>query len=131
MNDDIPDPKTDLEARRHRRCEKLGTFSPRCAACGESDPLVLEQDHTAGKAYDPLTCILCRNCHRKRSNAALNAKAPSSPPHMVRAAHLMQGLADFLQLLIIALLRYADLLLQAAADCPAPWGHGKEKETDL
>ena len=54
--------------RRQRAIERLGTRNPKCAHCGEADPLALELHHIAGQAYDRATVIVCRNCHRKLSD---------------------------------------------------------------
>lgn len=60
----------DNPVKRARRIEMrrkhLGSANPYCFYCGESDAACLEKDHPVGREQDKdLTCVVCRNCHRK------------------------------------------------------------------
>ena len=110
------------EGRRQAAYRRLGTTDPRCVVCGEDDWHCLELHHIAGQAYDDQGVTLCRNCHRKQSNAATNATSPIDPPIMERAGHFLLGLALLLSQLVARLGAYGQQLLDGAALCPWPYG---------
>lgn len=111
------------ERRKQRALERLGTTTPRCVSCGEDDWRCLERHHVAGRAYDDATAILCRNCHRKVSDAGSNGRAPSSPPLLERAGRFILGLVELLLTLLLPRLReFGQLLIDAAHHCPQPYG---------
>ncbi len=60
-----PNPIT--RARRvEMRRKVLGSDTPCCFYCGESDIACLELEHPVGRKNDAqLTRVVCRNCHRK------------------------------------------------------------------
>ena len=89
------------EKRKQSRLEKLGTQRPVCCQCGERDDRCLEAHHIAGRAYADDTVIVCRNCHRKLSDAQNDHPHPtaSDPATLERIGHLLLGLADFFILL--------------------------------
>lgn len=117
-----PRKPVDIEVRRARARRRLGSDDPRCLDCGHADPLDLELHHIAGRAYDDATVILCRNCHRRRTDPADNAEAPREPPIMERTGHLLTGLADFLASLIARLRELGLALIEGAKECPWPYG---------
>lgn len=112
----------DLERRKQRALQRLGTDHPQCATCGEPDWRCLERHHLAGKAYDPTTVILCRNCHRKQSDPTSNADAPTDPPILERIGRYLLGLAALFLMLAAKLKTCGEELLAAAPHCPAPYG---------
>ena len=112
----MDDHKKSFERRRQRAFERLGTNTPRCVLCGESDWRCLELHHLAGKVFDDFGTILCRNCHRRASDAQKDhSKKSSSPPDPMECiGHFLLGLADFLVLLIEKLREFgADLIARA------------------
>ena len=102
---------SDAEKRRLQALERLGTDHPVCVVCGEKNPLCLEAHHVAGRAFDDQTVPVCRNCHRKLSDAQKDhpGKTGPSPSALERIAHFLLGLGDLLHLI-------ADRLKQFAAD---------------
>jgi hypothetical protein len=114
----------DLERERRRQAalRRLGSGGPCCVACGERDERCLELHHLAGAAHDTLTVILCRNCHRKQTDASANEAKPSLAPIMEDAARLLLGLADLLEALLKRLRSYGEQLLAGATLCPWPYG---------
>lgn len=104
------------EIRKQRRLEKLGTNSPICGTCGESDCRVLERHHVSGRKYDPNTAITCRNCHRKvtddqKGHPAIDANADA----MLSAIGMfLLGLADLLELVIDKLAAFGLALIERA-----------------
>ena len=69
------------QKRRQHALERLGTNTPCCEECGETDWRCLEAHHIAGRGFDNATVILCRNCHRKLSDEQKDHPPPvSSPP---------------------------------------------------
>ena len=67
-----------LERRRQRALERLGTNTPRCVVCGFDNPLALELHHIAGRAYDDELVPVCRNCHTARLSDAQSGPLPSA-----------------------------------------------------
>lgn len=115
-------PDMTMERRKQRALQRLGTDNPQCVTCGEADWRCLELHHVAGRAYDDSTIILCRNCHRKLSDASENTAAPSDPPLLERVGRFLLGLAALLLMLAAKLKVFGDDLLAAAPHCPAPYG---------
>lgn len=73
-----------------------------CNTCGESDPIVLEQHHIAGRAHDPdTTIILCKNCHKKATEGQLREGVPlgATTSFPDRLAAMLAGLAAFFRFL--------------------------------
>jgi hypothetical protein len=122
MNPTVTLPEPQDERRRQAAYRRLGTNDPGCLACGEGDWRCLELHHVAGHAYDNQTVILCRNCHRKQSEADANAPDPAEPPIMVRAGQFLLGLAQLLDELVSRFRSYGQHLLDGAAVCPWPYG---------
>ena len=113
-----PDKEAELqrERRRQRAIERLGNDNPACAACGENDPLTLELHHVAGRAFDAATVILCRNCHRKLSDAQKDhPNRISEPPDPLESVgHFLHGLAEMFELIVQKLREFAAQLIERA-----------------
>ena len=110
---------SDPEKRRLRALERLGTSHPVCVGCGEDDPRCLEAHHIAGRAFDDQTVPVCRNCHRKLSDAQKDhpGKIGSQPNPLEKLAHFLLGLGDMLHLIADRLKKFAtDVLGMIAAE---------------
>ena len=89
----------DKEDRLEQRCRRLGTHEARCVDCGEDDPRCLEKHHIAGREYHSHTEILCRNCHRKRSDDQRDhppRDKTKQPDQLTIIGYFLLGLCDFL-----------------------------------
>lgn len=104
------------EIRKQRRLEKLGTNSPICGTCGETDYRVLEKHHVAGRKHDPDTVIICRNCHRMASDDQKDHPAIGSDADAMLSAigMFLLGLADLLELVIDKLASFGLALIERA-----------------
>ena len=110
---------SDAERRYLRALERLGTSHPVCVACGEDDPRCLEAHHIAGRAFDDQTVLVCRNCHRRLSDAQRDhpEKIGTPPSLLEKLAHFLLGLGDMLHLIADRLKAFAaDLLGIVAAE---------------
>jgi hypothetical protein len=89
----------DAERRRRRALQRLGTDKPFCFCCGENDPECLELHHIAGKAFGSDLVIVCRNCHRKLTNAQKDQPKVScvEPTMEERILHYRLGLSALLK----------------------------------
>lgn len=105
------------EARKQRRLETLGTNQPRCGLCGETDWRCMELDHVAGQRHDDATVILCRNCHRKKSDDQRDHPAfdPNADSFLDQVGHFLLGLADLLRLVIEKLTAFGQALIERPA----------------
>lgn len=113
------------ERRKQRALERLGSNHPRCVYCGEADERCLERHHIAGRAYGEELAVVCRNCHRKLSDMQKDhppALTDGEPPYLEKIGHFLLGLADLLEMLIEKLREYGMVLIEAASDCPQPYG---------
>ncbi len=122
MKDDL-----NKEKRRQKALERLGTNTPRCVHCGESDYRCLEAHHIAGRAYDEETVVTCRNCHRKLSDSQKdhpNTPAGEDPSLLDQIGHFLLGLADLFEMLMQKLREFGRLLIEGASLCPPPYGRG-------
>lgn len=104
------------ERRRQRAFERLGTDTPRCGVCGETDWRCQEAHHVAGQRHDAATVVLCANCHRKATDAQKD-----HPPPVVDGDALLEcvgrfllGLADLLGLVIERLAEFGNALIERA-----------------
>jgi hypothetical protein len=119
-----------VERQRQRAYERLGSNHPVCIFCGLDDWRCLEPHHLAGEAFDDLTGILCRNCHRTLTDPTQNQRAPEDPPVLERIGHLLIGLAQFLIALAERLGQAGQELLQGVAVCPPPYGWAAISESE-
>jgi hypothetical protein len=106
----------ETERRRQQAFERLGTTRPVCATCGESDPHCLEEHHIAGRRCDGAVALICRNCHRKLSDAHKDhPKSSQDPPSLLeRAGRFLLGLADMLVLVVEKLREFGSMLIAEA-----------------
>ena len=112
----------DGEERLRKALERLGTDDPKCAYCPENDPRCLERHEVAGKDFSKAYVIVCRNCHRKLSDAQYDhpPRIDDKPPATFeRLAHLMFGLADLLRRAASKLDEIGHALLQYASELAA------------
>lgn len=112
---------TDLvrERRKQNRLAALGSNSPRCGTCGETDWRTLELHHVAGQKYDDTLVAICRNCHRKLSDEQCDHPAFVGDTDMMLASvgHFLLGLADMLRIIIEKLVQFgAALIVRASQD---------------
>jgi hypothetical protein len=111
------DDKFLAKERRKQKClERLGTNSPQCIVCGEDNPHCLELHHIAGRRFDHETVIVCKNCHRKLSDAQRDhPKSEGGEPSLEeRLVHFLLGVADLLELLVTEFREFANRLLENA-----------------
>ncbi len=114
------------DARREAKLRQLGTRTPTCPACGETDPFALtgrhphlrcyecqalargrpwlEQQHPAGQANHPATVPIPGNDHRvvddrKNDWPRTTLRNPDGSP-LLRAAASLRGWLDTLQLIV-------------------------------
>lgn len=112
----MDDYEKEQERRKQKALERLGTNSPVCVLCGETDWRCLELHHIAGKPFDGALAIVCRNCHRKLSDMQKDHPPPTSAPPdpFERIGHFLLGLADLFALLVEKLREFGnDLILRA------------------
>lgn len=109
------------ERRRQRIIERLGTDTPRCAACGEDDVRCLEAHHVAGRRYDPLTSVLCANCHRKVTDAQKDhpLPLPNGDAFLENVGHFLLGLADMLRIVLEKIAALGEALIGRACSAAA------------
>jgi hypothetical protein len=109
--------KPTSEERHRRALQRPGTDHPVCCECGETYVHCLERDHVAGQHFGEETAILCRNCHRKRTDAQKDHPDPLSkqPSMLERIGHFLMGLADFFKLLSGSLTEFGKYLINRAA----------------
>jgi hypothetical protein len=108
--------KNNIEIRKQRRLEKLGTNDPRCVICGERDWRCLELHHIADHGKDAQTVVVCRNCHRKASDAQSDhpAHLPSGDAWLEEVGRFLRGLADLLILIAERLVEFGETLIARA-----------------
>ncbi len=118
----------DKEHREIRAYRRLGTYDAVCVVCGESNPHCLQlhqQHHLAGRKYSDDTAALCLNCHKKVTDAQLDHPDPAAkakPTHLEVIGRYLLGLAELFEMLAQRLREFGSLLIEAAANCPPPYG---------
>jgi len=85
---------TDAEIRQAKAGRRLGSHD-RCHACPESNPTCLELHHIAGQANHEDRVPVCRNCHRKLSDAQRDHPDEPTQTMFGIIGHYLLGLADF------------------------------------
>ena len=104
------------ETRRQKAFDRLGTDDPICACCPETDWRCMELHHLEGEDFGKTLVIVCRNCHRKLSDAQKDhtAKFGEPPTSIESIGQFLQGLADLLLLLAAKLWEFGEYLLEQA-----------------
>lgn len=114
--------RLDEEDRKQQQLRRLGTQSPRCVACEESDPAVLELHHIAGRKHNADLAIVCANCHRKLSNKQ-RGHVPSgrteSRAQLASIGHYLLGLADLFAMIVLALRKFGAWLIEISRQTAA------------
>lgn len=94
------------EERMEGMFERLGSRTPSCGICGESDPRCLELHHVVGKKFSNDLITVCRNCHRKLSDdqkdhptthTGLSPSATKSIRQKLGKADALRAMADQLE----------------------------------
>jgi hypothetical protein len=105
--------RLDDEDRKQQRLRRLGTQTPSCVACGESDAAVLEQHHIAGRKHSDDLSIVCAN-RRKLSTKQWDHIPPGSGKTVGQLGHIghyLLGLADLLAMIVETLRKFAAWLI--------------------
>jgi hypothetical protein len=106
--------KPDYKARLEQRYKRLGTRTPQCRSCPESDPFCLELHHIAGRKHHGDLAIECANCHRKLSNQQrdhVGTSANQPTGSLAAIGHYLLGLCDLLALVIKTLREFGAWLI--------------------
>ncbi|MBF34782.1 MAG: hypothetical protein CME85_14630 [Henriciella sp.] len=112
----------DKEAREERALHRFGTDEPICICCEESDWRCLELHHLAGKDYAEDVAIVCRNCHRKLSDAQYDHLDPAADAvsQLEIIGRFLMGLADLFELLLERLRDYGAYLINLGREHAEP-----------
>jgi hypothetical protein len=115
------DHSDDYERRKQNRLRALGTQTPRCCLCPEDDWRCLELHHIEGQAHGETLAIVCRNCHRRLSDAQIDhpEHRDGDDPELSAIARFLLGLADMLELAVAKLREVAVTLLDRARGATA------------
>jgi hypothetical protein len=119
------DHSDDFERREQLRLRRLGTTTPRCCLCGETDSRCLELHHIEGQANGKTLCVVCRNCHRKLSDAQRDHPKPETVEdvELNAFANFLLGLADLIALAVEKLREIArELIARATGQKPRSEG---------
>ena len=105
------------EKRRRKHLERLGFENPSCFFCGESDPRCLQLDHIAGRAHSDDVWPICANHHAIRTDLQKDhpAKAGAALDICEVIGRFLEGLADFLEMIVTRLREYGPTLIAMAA----------------
>ena len=106
----------DYERRKQSRLHKVGTNTPHCAICGNSDWRVIEEHHPDSRKRDKLVVLLCANDHR----IVTDDQKDHSPggdgcdPFLQSVGNFLLGLADMLAIIIERLYEFGEALITRA-----------------
>ena len=110
------DKKTNLEARKQRRLERMQSSNPGCPACGQEDWRIFQEHHFFGRHHGPETVWLCANCHSKitddQKDFPMNMRV--GDPRLLRIGHFLLNLASFLRVTIEYLVEFGEELIRRA-----------------
>lgn len=113
------------ERRKQSRLHKLGTNTPRCAICGNSDWRVIEEHHPDSRKRDKLVVLLCANDHRIVTDDQKDhpVEIDGCDQFLLSVGNFLLGLADMLAIIIHRLYEYGEaLILRANATALATGG---------
>lgn len=113
------------EHRKQSRLHKLGTNTPRCAACGNSDWRVIEEHHPDTRKRDKLVVLLCANDHRIVTDDQKDhpVGVDGCDHFLLSVGNFLLGLAEMLAIVIERLYEYGEALITLAnATAPAAGG---------
>lgn len=116
-NPDMTEAEKRSETRRQKTFDRLGTDHPICACCPETDWRCMELHHLEGKDFGKTLTIVCRNCHRKLSDAQKDhttTKLGTPPTTPESIGHFLQGLADMLLFIAGKLREFGEYLIEQA-----------------
>jgi hypothetical protein len=109
-------PADDSELRKQSRLHKLGTNTPRCATCGNSDWRVIEEHHPDTRKRDDLVVLLCANHHRLVTYDQNDhpKELPGCDELLARIGNFLLGLADMLAIILDRLYEFGEALMVRA-----------------
>jgi hypothetical protein len=104
------------ERRKQSRLHKLGTNTPHCAICGNSDWRVIEEHHPDSRKRDNLVVLLCANDHRivTADQKDHPPGANGCDPFLLSVGNFLLGLADMFALIIERLREFGKNLITRA-----------------
>ncbi|WP_286799496.1 hypothetical protein [Oceanicaulis sp. UBA2681] len=104
--------QTEYTARLERAYRRLGTRTPACVTCGESNAFCLELHHIGERAHHDDLAIVCRNCHRKLTDPQKDRiEVHASDPSSEMIGRYLCGLADLLLLIAHTVREFGERLL--------------------
>jgi hypothetical protein len=112
-----PKDKTENQERRKQaRLHKLGTNTPRCAMCGNSDWRAIEEHHPDTRKRDDLVVLLCANHHRLVTYDQKDhpRELPGCDESLARIGTFLKGLVDMLRIVLDRLSEFGDELIARA-----------------
>jgi len=106
----------DREQREHSRKHKIGTNTPRCAACGLDDWRVIEEHHPDTRKRDTLVVLLCANDHRIVTDYQKDhpRERAGCDERLARIGKFLLGLADMLRIILDRLYEHGKELIDQA-----------------
>lgn len=110
------DPTDENERRKQSRLHKLGTNTPRCAICGNSDWRVIEEHHPDSRKRDKLVVLLCANDHRIVTDDQKDHPpgAEGCDPFLLSVGNFLLGLVDLFAIIIERLRDFGETLITRA-----------------
>jgi hypothetical protein len=116
-------PTDESERRKQSRLHKLGTNTPHCATCGNSDWRVIEEHHPDSRKRDKLVVLLCANDHRIVTDEQKDHPpgVDGCDPFLLSVGNFLLGLADMFAIIIERLYEFGETLIARANECaPKP-----------
>jgi len=114
---------SDYNERLEQQYRRLGTRSPICVGCPQTDPFCLELHHIAGRKHHEDVAIVCRNCHRKLTNQhhdhPAGREGTGGDSILVTIGRYLLGLCDLLALVLSTLREFGKQLIEASWVLPA------------
>ena len=114
-NPDMTEAEKRYETRRQKAFDRLSTDHPICAGCLETDWRCMELHHVEGQNFGKTLVVVCRNCHRKLSDAQKDhttTKLDPPPTTTESIGHFLQSLADLLLLIASKLREFGEYLIE-------------------